>query len=74
MTIYSPLPLEVIWNSVPESKYQLEEYILEGVPVQAMVIEGNRIRIERILSTDPSHYLNPGLQPGQELEIGLKLP
>lgn len=69
MTIYSPIPPEVIWSEDGSREYKLEEYVLEGVPVQVMVISGTKARLERILSTDPLHYLNPGLQPGLEIEF-----
>lgn len=42
----------------------LTEMMVNGVKVLASRSVDNSMRIERILSTNPYHYLDPNLQPG----------
>lgn len=65
MTIYSPIPEELIFQNQGKSDYKLVNQILDGVNVQIIVSSDGIARIERILSTDPQDYLKETLQPGQ---------
>lgn len=65
MTIYSPMPVEVIFQNQDQLDYKLVNQVFDGVPVQVMVTSDGIARIERILSTDPQDYLKVALQPGQ---------
>ncbi len=40
---------------------------LEGVLVVALIGADGRARLERLLTTDPAHYLRPDLRPGVDL-------
>lgn len=67
MTIYSPIPVEVIFQNQDQCDYKIVNQVIDGVPVQIMVTGNGSARIERILSTDPQDYLKGTLQPGQEI-------
>lgn len=65
MIIYSIMPDSVIWadneKSVPQEAKEIE---YNGVKLEVFPLQDNQYKINRILSSAPSMYLNPGLQPG----------
>lgn len=68
MIIYSPLPPEIIWHDSEQAKFEIAERVIDNVPVQVMITGDHQVRIERILSTDPRHFLDLPYQPGQKVE------
>jgi|GEM_PF-6749683 len=48
--------------------FEIAEEMINQIPVQVMITGDKRIRIERVLSTDPLHFLEAANQPGQEVE------
>jgi len=40
-----------------------------AVTVVALVGRDGRVRVERLLSTDPAHYLDPSLAPGADITV-----
>jgi hypothetical protein len=66
MIIYTPVPPEVLWYQQNE-EIQLVEGIVQGIPVQLKIADGKNAVVERILSTDPAHFLNNSCQPGSEI-------
>ncbi|MBZ4654935.1 MAG: YlzJ-like protein [Peptococcaceae bacterium] len=70
MILYTPVPPELIWQSVnEESQPGLEELVINEVQIQVSRNHHNQIRIERILSTDPQVYLNKRFQPGMSVLV-----
>lgn len=59
-TIYDP---EFVFNT-PENNVSYSEMSVDGVTVQISLINNEDCRVERIISTNPTDYLNPRLQPG----------
>ncbi|HHZ17002.1 MAG TPA: YlzJ-like family protein [Peptococcaceae bacterium] len=68
MIMYTPVPPELLWFSEENNKYQLLEGIVEGIPVQLRVVEGQLPIVERVLSTEPGHFLNRNCQPGRVIK------
>lgn len=66
------MPPEILWYDEKEN-FQLEEDIIDGVPVQVMVMSDKNVRIERILSTNPQDYLKMNCQPGAFLQMNRSL-
>ena len=68
MILYTPVPPEVIWQSAnSETQLSLEEMVINDVQIQVSRTPHNRIRIERVLSTDPQVYLDKRFQPGMSV-------
>ena len=65
-TIYDP---SVIFQNIdyykqPNLNSGFSEMVINGVKVLASRSMNDGMRIERLLSTNPLHYLDPKLQPG----------
>lgn len=61
--IYSVMPREVIFPP-QDMAIALKEMPVNGVSVLVEQLPNGRNRIERIISSNPMDFLNPGLQPG----------
>jgi len=69
MIIYTPVPPEVLWYKAGEEEGHIIEGIIQGIPVTLKTWTGkNEVVIERILSTDPQHFLNNSCQPGYQFD------
>lgn len=68
MILYSIIPSEVVFSN-PEKTF-VEKVILDwlGEKVEVLPIGENKFVINRVLSTSPKAFLNPGLQPGTVIE------
>lgn len=65
---YTPLPFEVVWGPLQEAVSPPLELVLVGaVPLLVRRAEDGSRRVERLLSTDPRHYLDDRYQPGMLL-------
>jgi hypothetical protein len=71
LILYTPLPLELVLMSDDNSSpYQEVEYNGVTLVVQPMGIGLGKI--VQVKSTDPSVYLRPELQPGQQISLSPK--
>ncbi|NLD47633.1 MAG: hypothetical protein GX660_10605 [Clostridiaceae bacterium] len=73
MILYTVVPHEIIFqnNDTNYSKDSIEiDYLDEKVVV--MPVSNNSYRIERLISTSPKSYLNPGLMPGEIININFE--
>jgi hypothetical protein len=68
MTHWTPLPDELIFGEMTNQNdtFAFHETIYDGVH---LLVEqaGKGIKVVRILSPDPSHFLDPRFQPGNVL-------
>lgn len=60
------MPPELIWQEEARDRFEIAEEVINGIPVQIMITGDKRARVERIISTDPRHFLESTCQPGQE--------
>lgn len=70
MILYTVVPYEIIFNNNDNNdmKASMEiEYLNEKVVVTP--VSNNCYRIERLISTSPKAYLNPGLMPGELINV-----
>lgn len=67
MILYTPVPPEAIWYQEPSEELRLVEGVIQGIPVQLRITNGKNAVVERILSTNPAHFLNNACQPGSEI-------
>lgn len=65
MIIYSVVPLDIIFKDFEKCRdvNYIEAYY-RGERVILSPLNNNELRIERVISTSPKTYLDPGLQPG----------
>ncbi|WLD95209.1 YlzJ-like family protein [Alkalihalobacillus sp. AL-G] len=69
MILYTVMPHEFMFES-KLSDYEKQSVIeLNGVPVMVERMEDQNCRIVRMMSTDPTHFMNPNLQPGTILKM-----
>lgn len=67
MILYTVVPPELLWEEEAERRFV--EVRVGGVLVLAEPQGGSTGRVERVLSTDPGHFLNPSLQPGSIVRL-----
>jgi hypothetical protein len=65
MIIYTPVPPEIIWNEEEKKAVEYREGLIAGIPVQLKIVDGQSPVIEKIISSDPAHFLNTACQPGR---------
>lgn len=65
MILYTPMQLELVLEGLEEMAVQnLRSVKVNGVPALVQDEGTGRGKIIKLLSTDPSHYLNLDLAPG----------
>ena len=68
MILYTIIDPNVIFKNEAfgeqQSSYNYCEMNVDGTMVQISQTSNANIRVERIISTNPSDFLNPKLQPG----------
>jgi hypothetical protein len=64
MTIYSIMPMEVIFAGMDQQTYNFVEVTVGGILMQVEIVGVNQAKIVRLLSCRPEDYLNPAYTPG----------
>jgi hypothetical protein len=64
MTIYSIMPMEVIFAGMEQQTYNFIEVVVGGIPMQVERVGVNQAKVVRLLSCRPEDYLNPAYAPG----------
>lgn len=64
MLLYTFYPIEEVLKGA-EQLSPLEEIELDGLKFQVRRFDHQYAVIERLISTNPQHYLNPKYAPGQ---------
>ncbi len=70
MILYTMMPQDLVFP--PEEMEQTSVQMVvnyKGVPVLAEQIDAMNYRIIRVMSTDPSHYLNEDCAPGSKISF-----
>ncbi|CEO87320.1 MAG TPA: hypothetical protein GX520_10250 [Syntrophaceticus sp.] len=68
MILYTPLPLELVM-SVDDNTSPYQDVELDGVTLVVEPTVAGMGKIVQIRSTDPSVYLRPEFQPGQQISL-----
>ncbi|MCU9612047.1 YlzJ-like family protein [Caldibacillus lycopersici] len=70
MILYTIIPQELIFETEQKALENKERFVhYQGIPVAIEPVNGNEVRVTKILSTDPTHYLNSNCFPGAVLSI-----
>ncbi|ALC81107.1 MULTISPECIES: YlzJ-like family protein [Bacillus] len=71
MILYTTTPLEIVFanNEKDAANRQLTE--VNGIPV-LVEIAGDEAEIIQVMSTDPMHFLQQEVNPGQKIKLSLK--
>ncbi|MDR6224237.1 YlzJ-like family protein [Desmospora profundinema] len=68
MIYYSIIPAEMALMDETQTT-SVREVSVNGVMMQVEVISPMEGRIQRLLSPEPRHYLDPRFQPGERIAI-----
>ncbi|SMO55447.1 YlzJ-like family protein [Melghirimyces algeriensis] len=68
MIYYSVIPAEAALHD-PEQEPETQLVEVDGVPMMVEMDGPRAGRIQRLLSTDPQHYLDTRYQPGTPVQI-----
>lgn len=69
MIIYSPVPIETIFDGYDQMKLNYKEIQMGHVTMVVEQISNTEGKIVRVISPDPQDYLNPCYQPGTTLSF-----
>ncbi|RFU67827.1 YlzJ-like family protein [Bacillus sp. V59.32b] len=69
MILYTMTPHDQIFPSDEESFSRYVAVNYNGVQLLAEKQENNDYRVDRIISTDPAHYLDETIQPGATIRF-----
>ena len=74
MVLYTPLPLEEIFNNPSEKKQAgyMQIPFARGT-IEVELTSASTAKIVRLLSSDINDYLHPALQPGVEIKLKWEL-
>ncbi len=64
--LYTIVPYNQVWDELDGSvsSNESQEVMVQGCVMQVTPIDSGSATVVRLLSTNPSDYLNPALQPG----------
>jgi hypothetical protein len=69
MILYTPVPLEVIFDGVENMQARSFTATVGGVEMELEPLGERQARIVRLLSPYPHHYLRPELAPGSVVNL-----
>lgn len=70
MILHTIVPQELIFQSSVEQSGEMAEMIFyDGIPLVVESVDGSSYRINKILSTDPNHFLRADIVPGQVIQL-----
>ena len=69
MILYTMMPQELIYPHTDMEDNQLKYVDLDGVSLAVSQSQNGEYTIERIMSTNPQHYLDGRYSPGQKIRL-----
>lgn len=69
MILYTVAQLEIVLAEPGPGTPKFHEMLVGDVPVLVQETGAGRGRIDRVLSTDPNHFLRPELAPGTQVAL-----
>lgn len=66
MILHTIVDHELIWKEEADT-IELMEVTYKGIQLEVKRIEERKVVVNRIISTDLNHYLDPELQPGSTI-------
>lgn len=69
MTLYTPIPLETVYEGMDDYRPQYMNIRLNGIDMQVEMINGVQAKIVRLFSSNPNDFLNQAYAPGAVIEF-----
>lgn len=69
MIYYSVIPAELALQDPSQERPETQEVMVDGVSMVVEMEGPGEGRILRLLSTNPSHYIDPRYQPGSRVRL-----
>jgi hypothetical protein len=70
MILYTPVPREMIFpENYQEVSQQQKMYELDGIPLLVELDGEGGYRVVRVMSTDPSHFMDERCTPGARISF-----
>lgn len=69
MILYTMMPQELIYPQTDIENNHLKYVDLHGVSLAVSPAQNGEYTIERVMSTDPQHYLDVRYLPGQKIRL-----
>jgi hypothetical protein len=69
MILYTPLPLEAVFEGMDSLENDLQEIQMNGLTMQVKMVGPTQAQIVRLISPDPQQYLNPAYAPGSYIQF-----
>lgn len=69
MILYTIMPQEMIFQTEAEEFGKQKMVSYDGIPMLVEMTAGHQCRILRIMSSDPSHYMNERYTPGSMITL-----
>lgn len=63
MSVYSPIPPDIIWKGWEDCN-DLQEIKIGGLTLQVEALSFSQARVVRLISSNPADYLDSPYQPG----------
>ncbi|HEX7057869.1 MAG TPA: YlzJ-like family protein [Bacilli bacterium] len=69
MILYTPVPAEYVFPQKNDEQKPLQEIQVNGVIMQVEPLSAKQAKIVRLISPNPSDFLNPRYAPGQIIDF-----
>ncbi|MFE8699136.1 YlzJ-like family protein [Cytobacillus sp. FJAT-54145] len=69
MILYTMMPQELIFQSEASEFGKQSTISYNGIPLLVEMVEDQSYRVVRILSSDPSHFLDQRCSPGEKISL-----
>lgn len=69
MIYYSVIPAEMALQDSSQEEAETREITVDGVSMVVELEGSGEGRILRLLSTNPTHYMDPRYQPGSKIRL-----
>lgn len=67
MILYTMMPQELIYQ-VETSEFEKQKLVTyEGIPLLVNMEDGQKCTVIRVMSSDPSHFMNDKCSPGAKI-------
>lgn len=71
MTLYTPLPLEIVLEQQEMPKERKRIITMNNVNLEVEDLPNGQVKIQRVLSSNPQDFLRIEMQPGVILKYSL---
>jgi hypothetical protein len=69
MILYTPIPLETVFEGMDSLEDDVTEIQMNGLTMQVKMVGPTQAQIVRLICPDPQQYLNPAYAPGSYIQF-----